>query len=99
MSPDVGSSRRLQQRSIVLLPEPEGPMTKMSSPSATLRSIFFRMVLVPKRFSSETISSMGRLAIQATPAGTVAGGMADPTGGSAVFPPGYDLQWQVDRVL
>ena len=39
MEPPVGSSSRLQQRSNVLLPDPDGPMMKTSSCGATLRSI------------------------------------------------------------
>src|SRR5258707_15526911 len=39
IDPPVGSSRRLQQRSSVLLPEPDGPMMKTSSCGATARSM------------------------------------------------------------
>ncbi|MNV78129.1 hypothetical protein D3C71_1716010 [compost metagenome] len=38
MVPLVGVSSRLQQRSMVLLPEPEGPITHTSSPAFTCRS-------------------------------------------------------------
>src|SRR5882762_4897949 len=46
--PLVGSSSRLQQRSSVDLPEPEGPMMKTSSPWATARSMPFSTSRVPK---------------------------------------------------
>src|SRR5438132_5604643 len=46
--PLVGSSSRLQQRSSVDLPEPEGPMMKTSSPCATARSMPFSTSRVPK---------------------------------------------------
>ena len=39
IAPAVGSSSRLQQRSSVLLPEPDGPMMKTSSCGATARSM------------------------------------------------------------
>ena len=48
LPPLVGSSSRLQQRSSVDLPEPEGPMMKTSSPCATARSIPFSTSAVPK---------------------------------------------------
>ena len=38
MSPFWIGSRRLTQRMSVLLPEPEGPQTTMTSPASTLRS-------------------------------------------------------------
>src|SRR5262245_52629802 len=54
--PRVGSSRRLQQRSSVDLPEPEGPMMKTSSPCATARSIPFSTSTAPKDLCSFLIS-------------------------------------------
>ena len=36
-APDSGTSSKLQQRSKVLLPEPEGPMMNTSLPVGTLR--------------------------------------------------------------
>src|SRR3954468_14428762 len=47
-TPLVGSSSRLQQRSSVDLPEPDGPMMKTSSPCATARSMPFSTSRVPK---------------------------------------------------
>src|SRR3954470_18506727 len=47
-APLVGSSSRLQQRSSVLLPEPEGPMMNTSSCGATDRSMPRRTSVRPK---------------------------------------------------
>src|SRR5207244_9656176 len=46
--PESGISSRLQQRSSVLLPEPDGPMMNTVSPARTERSIPFRISLAPK---------------------------------------------------
>src|SRR5436190_24140854 len=54
--PLVGSSSRLQQRSSVDLPEPEGPMMKTSSPWATARSTPFSTSRVPKDLCSALTS-------------------------------------------
>src|SRR5438552_12306878 len=54
--PLVGSSSRLQQRSSVDLPEPEGPMMKTSSPWATARSMPFSTSTVPKDLCSTLTS-------------------------------------------
>src|SRR5438132_8870305 len=56
--PLVGSSSRLQQRSSVDLPEPEGPMMKTSSPWATARSMPFSTSRVPKDLCSALTSSI-----------------------------------------
>ncbi|CDN45691.1 hypothetical protein BN871_IM_00030 [Paenibacillus sp. P22] len=50
--PSVMSSSRFRQRSKVLLPEPEGPMTQTTSPSWTFRSMPLRTWFVPKLFLS-----------------------------------------------
>ena len=50
IEPLVGCSRRLMQRSIVDLPEPEGPRTTTTSPLCTSRSISRRTTLSPKAF-------------------------------------------------
>src|SRR3954463_1693161 len=55
-TPLVGSSSRLQQRSSVDLPEPEGPMMKTSSPCATARSMPFSTSRVPKDLCSPRTS-------------------------------------------
>src|SRR3954468_5857962 len=47
-TPLVGSSSRLQQRSSVDLPAPEGPMMQTRSPCATARSMPFSTSRVPK---------------------------------------------------
>src|SRR3954468_4157929 len=54
--PRGGSSSRLQQRSRVDLPEPEGPMMKTSSPCATARSMPFNTSRVPKDLCSARTS-------------------------------------------
>src|SRR5947208_10005036 len=48
MAPPLGSSSRLQQRSSVLLPEPDGPITNTSSCGATSRSMPRKTSVVPK---------------------------------------------------
>ena len=50
IEPLVGCSRRLMQRSIVDLPEPEGPKTTTTSPLCTSRSMSRRTTLSPKAF-------------------------------------------------
>ena len=40
ISPEVRCSSRLMQRSIVLLPLPDGPMTRTTSPGRTFRFAF-----------------------------------------------------------
>src|SRR6185436_12078379 len=57
-APLEGSSSRLQQRSSVDLPEPDGPMMKTSSPCATARSMPFNTSRVPKDLCSPRISRM-----------------------------------------
>src|SRR3954471_20319858 len=55
-TPLVGSSSRLQQRSSVDLPEPDGPMMKTSSPCATARSMPFSTSRAPKDLCSPRTS-------------------------------------------
>ena len=50
MSPESIFSSALTQRSIVDLPEPEGPAMTMASPRPTFRSIPSSTRLVPKLF-------------------------------------------------
>src|SRR3954468_5091031 len=57
-TPLVGSSSRLQQRSRVDLPDPDGPMMKTSSPCATARSMPFSTSRVPKDLCSPRTSRM-----------------------------------------
>ena len=57
--PPVGRSSRFTQRSIVDLPEPEGPSTTTTSPLWTSRSILRRTVRSPKDFSSPWMRTMG----------------------------------------
>src|SRR5262249_39637951 len=57
--PADGSSRRLRQRSRVDLPEPDGPITKTSSRSATLRSTPFSTCRWPKCLWMPRASTMG----------------------------------------
>src|SRR6185295_6918365 len=52
IAPEVGSSRRLQQRNSVLLPDPDGPMTNTSSCGATCRSMPRKTSVAPKVFRS-----------------------------------------------
>src|SRR3954447_142358 len=59
--PLEGSSSRLQQRSSVDLPEPDGPMMKTSSPCATARLMPFSTSRVPKDLCSPLTS---RIAIK-----------------------------------
>ncbi len=66
ISPESGSSSRLQHRSIVDFPEPDGPKTKTSSLCSTKRSTFLRAwndakYLLRPRTSSEG----GRLTLDA----------------------------------
>src|SRR4051812_587413 len=56
--PLEGSSSRLQQRSSVDLPEPDGPMMNTSSPCATARSMPFSTSRVPKDLCSAMTSRM-----------------------------------------
>ena len=46
--PEEGVSRRLMHRSRVLLPEPEAPMTEVTSPFFTVKSISLSTSWVPK---------------------------------------------------
>src|SRR6056297_19871 len=48
MSPESGSSSRLQQRSMVDLPDPDGPSTNTNSLCDTVRSMPFNASNVPK---------------------------------------------------
>jgi len=57
ISPEFGSSSRLQQRSIVDLPDPEGPRTNTSSLRVTCKSIPLSIWSDPKDLCSETNSS------------------------------------------
>src|SRR5262245_10570607 len=52
IAPALGSSRRLQQRSSVLLPEPDGPMMNTSSWGATFRSMPRSTSVAPKLLRS-----------------------------------------------
>ncbi len=60
IEPEVGSSSRLQQRSSVDLPEPDGPMTNTSSRSLTCRSTPFSTASGPKDLCSALTSRIGR---------------------------------------
>src|SRR6266700_4855847 len=59
IDPPVGSSRRLQQRSSVLLPDPEGPMMNPSSCGNTSRSIPRSTSRWPKLLRSPRTSRIG----------------------------------------
>src|SRR6266704_2066198 len=59
IDPPVGSSRRLQQRSSVLLPDPEGPMMNTSSCGNTSRSIPRSTSRWPKLLRSPRTSRIG----------------------------------------
>ena len=48
ISPEVGVSSRLMHRSRVLLPEPEAPMTEVTSPLLTVKSISRSTWWLPK---------------------------------------------------
>src|ERR1044072_7289234 len=61
IAPPLGSSRRLQQRSKVLLPEPDGPMMKTSSCGATFRSMPRSTSVAPKVFRSARTCRRGSL--------------------------------------
>src|SRR5262245_56125429 len=61
IAPLVGSSSRLQQRSSVLLPEPDGPMMNTSSCAATFRSMPRRTSVLPKDFRSARMWRRGAL--------------------------------------
>src|SRR3954469_598624 len=52
MRPSWIGSRPLMQRSMVLLPDPERPMTAMISPGTTLSETSSRTVLAPKRLTT-----------------------------------------------
>ena len=45
--PDVGISRPARIRSVVLLPEPDGPSSAKNSPGSILKSTPFRALKVP----------------------------------------------------
>ena len=47
IAPPVGSSKPATQRSVVVLPQPDGPSSETSSPSATSRSMPFTAATVP----------------------------------------------------
>ena len=48
--PSAGNSNPAMQRSVVVLPQPEGPSSDTNSPFATVRSIAFNTSKFPKRF-------------------------------------------------
>jgi hypothetical protein len=60
MLPEVGSSRPAIMRSVVVLPQPDGPSRQKNSPSATVKVESFTAMKSPKalcRFSTR-ISAM-----------------------------------------
>src|SRR5262245_60870697 len=59
--PDEGSSSRFKHRSSVDLPEPDGPITKTSSRSATRRSTPLRTCRAPKCLWMARASTIGPL--------------------------------------
>ena len=59
ISPDVRVSRRFTERSRVLLPDPEGPTMRMTSPRATSRSTPRRACTWPKLFLACLILMIG----------------------------------------
>src|ERR1044072_9193173 len=61
IAPPLGSSRRLQQRSKVLLPEPDGPMMKTSSCGATFRSMPRSTSVAPNVLRSARTCRIGSL--------------------------------------
>src|ERR1041385_6697176 len=61
IAPPLGSSSRLQQRSRVLLPEPDGPMMKTSSCGATLRSMPRSTSVAPNVLRSARTCRIGSL--------------------------------------
>src|SRR5258708_33018869 len=52
MRPAVGSSRKAMQRSSVLLPDPEGPVTQTTSPAGLSRSMPCSTSVSPKRLET-----------------------------------------------
>src|SRR5437867_3161910 len=58
--PRVGSSRRVMQRSSVLLPDPDGPITMITSPGRTRRFSPLRTSRSPNDLWRSSISSMER---------------------------------------
>src|SRR2546423_15204582 len=76
--PLVGSSSRLQQRSSVDFPEPDGPMMNTSSPGATARSMPFSTSRVPKDLCSFLTSRM-----------SISGALRRIRAGVVAFHPGH----------
>src|SRR5476649_2228547 len=62
ISPASGVSKRLMQRSIVLLPEPLEPMIEMTSPSAASNEMPFSTSSAPKLLCRSRIVSAGMAA-------------------------------------
>ena len=56
MSPPSAVSRKVEQRSSVLLPEPEGPMMEMTLPGSTDIEMSRSTSFVPKDFCSARTS-------------------------------------------
>ena len=63
ISPEVRFSSRLMQRSIVLLPLPEGPMTSTTSPGLTERLAFFSATTLPKFLQALMIRTLSATAV------------------------------------
>src|SRR5262245_58506799 len=61
IEPADGSSRRLQQRSSVLLPEPDGPITNTNSCACTARSMPCSTSVSPKDLRRPRMSRIGGL--------------------------------------
>src|SRR6185312_13095092 len=65
--PASGFSSPFRQRSTVVLPEPEGPMSASTPPASTERSIDFSTSLAPKDFCNPVTcsnGSVGNIAVQ-----------------------------------
>lgn len=60
MVPDVGSIKPAIMRSIVVLPQPEGPSSEMNSPGSTLNENDSTAVELPKTRVSRSIFSLDR---------------------------------------
>src|SRR5208283_1189102 len=63
ISPELRCSRRLMQRSMVLFPLPEGPITSTTSPGFTERVAFFSATTLPKFLHALTIRTLSATAI------------------------------------
>ncbi len=61
--PELRFSSLLMQRSIVLLPLPDGPMTSTTSPVLTESVTFFRATMVPKFLQASMIRTLSDMPV------------------------------------